>query len=60
VEETMAVKIDKEKCVGCGVCVDVCPTEALSVVGDFAECDADLCVDCGTCIPECPTEAISE
>ncbi len=56
----MAVKIDKEKCVACGVCVDVCPTEALSVEGDFAVCDADLCVDCGVCIPECPTEAISE
>ncbi|MDP8226353.1 4Fe-4S dicluster domain-containing protein [bacterium] len=56
----MAVKIDKEKCVGCGVCVDVCPTEALSIEDDIAVCDADKCVDCGVCIPECPTEAISE
>lgn len=59
-EERMAVKIDKEKCVACGVCVDVCPTEALSVEGDYAVCNAELCVDCGACIPECPTEAISE
>ena len=56
----MAVNIDKGKCIGCGVCVEVCPTDALSLEDDIAVCDADLCVDCGVCIPECPEEAISE
>ena len=56
----MAVKIDKELCTGCGVCVDTCPTEALSLEDDIAVCDEDLCVDCGVCIPECPSEAITE
>jgi Fe-S-cluster-containing hydrogenase component 2 len=56
----MAVNIDKEKCTGCGTCVDVCPSDALSLVDEKAVCDAELCIDCYICIPECPEEAISE
>lgn len=56
----MAVKIDKELCTGCAVCVDVCPTEALSIKDELCVVDDDACVDCGACIPECPVEAISE
>ncbi len=56
----MAVTISASDCVGCGVCVDACPTEALSVEDDVCVVDAEKCVDCSTCISECPTEAISE
>lgn len=56
----MAVNIDKDKCTGCGTCVEVCPTDALSLVDEKAVCDPDLCIDCYICIPECPEEAISE
>ena len=55
----MAVKIDAEKCTACGLCVDACPSDALTV-GDVAECNAEDCTDCGTCVDECPQEAISE
>jgi ferredoxin len=58
-EEPMAVKIDKETCIGCGACVDVCPVSALSLVDDKAVCDADICIDCGACIPTCPVAAIT-
>ena len=54
----MAVTIDVDECVGCGVCADACPADALTVDGK-CEVDADKCVDCGTCIDECPTDAIS-
>lgn len=54
----MAVTINAEECVACGVCVDACPTDALSV-DDVCVVDADTCIDCGTCIEECPTDAIS-
>jgi ferredoxin len=56
----MAVKIDKETCIGCGACVDVCPVTALSMEDGKAVCDADTCIDCGACISTCPTQAISE
>ncbi|MBN1363494.1 MAG: 4Fe-4S binding protein [Syntrophaceae bacterium] len=51
-------KIDKEKCVGCGVCVNVCPQEAISIVDNKARIDADKCVDCGRCVQVCPQGAI--
>ncbi|HMA99917.1 MAG TPA: 4Fe-4S binding protein [Spirochaetota bacterium] len=55
----MAVKINQEKCTGCGDCVDVCPSEALKVEGDKCQVDVDECTDCEACIDECPEGAIS-
>ena len=57
--ETMAVTIDKDKCTGCGTCVDTCPVEALKLENDKAVVDADTCIDCGTCVDDCPEGAIS-
>lgn len=55
----MTVQIDKEKCIGCGACIDVCPVAALSMDGDKAKVDPEACIDCGACISECPVEAIA-
>jgi NAD-dependent dihydropyrimidine dehydrogenase PreA subunit len=55
----MAVTIDKEKCTGCGACVDVCPVDALKLEDDKAVVDPETCIDCGTCVDECPVEAIT-
>ena len=51
-------KVDKEKCVGCGVCVEACPAQVISMVDGKAEINADKCVDCGRCVQVCPQEAI--
>jgi len=56
--QTMAVTIDKEKCTGCGTCVDTCPVEALKIVDSKAVVDPDTCIDCGSCVDECPEGAI--
>ncbi len=53
----MAVKVDLEKCDGCGTCVDICPVEAIKV-NDKAKIDEDECVGCGACVDECPQEAL--
>jgi Fe-S-cluster-containing hydrogenase component 2 len=50
--------VDKEKCIGCGQCVDICPAEAIKVDNDIAVV-SDECIECGACADECPTEAIS-
>ncbi|MBN1860687.1 MAG: 4Fe-4S binding protein [Candidatus Thermoplasmatota archaeon] len=55
----MAVKVDKEKCTGCGACVTACPVEALKVVNEKVEVNEDTCIDCGTCVDECPVQALS-
>ncbi len=56
----MAVKIDKEKCTGCGDCIEVCPVEALKLEDEKSVCDEDECTDCLACVDECPEEAITE
>jgi len=55
----MAAIVNAETCTGCGVCVDVCPVEAIKVEDDLAKIDAELCTDCAACVDECPTGAIS-
>ena len=55
----MAVKVDLEKCTGCGTCAEVCPVEAIKIGNDKAQIDEEECVDCGTCVEECPEGALS-
>jgi Pyruvate/2-oxoacid:ferredoxin oxidoreductase delta subunit len=52
------VVIDREICLSCGLCVDLCPEEAISM-NDTVTVDPDKCTGCGTCVEECPNEAIS-
>ena len=54
----MAAVVNKEKCTGCGTCVDLCPVEAIKLEDNIAVVDADQCVDCGSCENECPVEEI--
>ncbi|WP_071135131.1 indolepyruvate ferredoxin oxidoreductase subunit alpha [Millionella massiliensis] len=54
----MAYKIDPDKCVACGTCIDECPVGAISA-GDVYVIDASACTECGTCADVCPAEAIA-
>jgi formate hydrogenlyase subunit 6/NADH:ubiquinone oxidoreductase subunit I len=49
--------IDAEKCTVCGLCVDVCPTEAINPYGIY-QIDSILCTGCGLCRESCPVNAI--
>lgn len=55
----MAAKVSKDKCTGCGQCIKVCPTEAISMVKEKAVIAPEECIYCETCIDECPKDAIS-
>ena len=51
-------QVNKEKCIGCKACIDVCPVGAISMVDDKAQIDGAKCIDCGRCAQTCPQEAI--
>ncbi|TAK31112.1 MAG: 4Fe-4S dicluster domain-containing protein [Chloroflexota bacterium] len=53
----MAVVVDKEKCVGCGVCVPTCSVDALRTWG-VVSVDEEACFDCLVCVPHCPADAL--
>ncbi|MFH1657493.1 MAG: 4Fe-4S binding protein [bacterium] len=53
-------KVDKEKCIGCGTCVQTCPNNAIKVGEDGkAEIDQEKCQNCGRCVEVCPMQAIA-
>ena len=68
------MRIDQEKCLGCGECLAYCPVKAITLnrrrrrsaegeqTRDFAEIDFDECVECSNCLrfADCPTDAISQ
>ncbi len=54
------IKIDEEKCDGCGLCIPNCPEGALGVIDGKARLISDLlCDGLGACLGECPRGAIS-
>ncbi len=54
------IKIDEEKCNGCGACIPNCPEGALKVIDGKLRLVSDLfCDGLGACIGHCPTGAIA-
>jgi len=54
------IKIDEEKCTGCGLCVPDCPEGALQIIDGKARLISDLfCDGLGACIGSCPEGAIT-
>ncbi len=54
------VKIDPDKCDGCGLCVPSCAEGAIQIINGKAVLAADnLCDGLGACLGECPKDAIS-
>lgn len=60
-----AYSVDPKTCIGCQLCVSVCPTKAISMSGGKAVIDKDKCINCGICAngdnndyTGCPVQAI--
>ena len=52
--------IDPQACTGCGICVERCPTDAISLnEAGWAQRDESACLGCGVCSRFCPEEAIA-
>ncbi|HEY9609394.1 NIL domain-containing protein [Allocoleopsis sp.] len=55
------ILIDEERCVDCGLCTGVCPTQALTLDPESFKLNfmRSRCIVCEQCIPTCPVQAIS-
>ncbi len=54
------IKIDEEKCNGCGICAEACHEGAIAMIdGKAGLVRDDYCDGLGDCLPACPTGAIT-
>lgn len=54
------IKIDEEKCTGCGLCVPGCHEEAIKIIDGKARLVSDVfCDGLGACLGECPEGALT-
>jgi nitroreductase/NAD-dependent dihydropyrimidine dehydrogenase PreA subunit len=58
-DRSVTTRIDAERCIGCGLCVRVCPAGTLAMANDKARVVGDQSLNCGHCAAACPVEAVS-
>ncbi len=57
-ERTVTTVIDDSLCTGCGLCVNVCPSETITMQDGKARVTGDQSLNCGHCMAVCPVEAV--
>ena len=50
--------VEKEDCIGCELCVEICPVDVIYIEGEKAEIDLKGCIRCGECHGVCPQNAV--
>ena len=58
IDRTVATRIDQEKCIGCELCIKVCPSDTISMQDGKAQVTGDRSLQCGHCAAVCPVDAI--
>ncbi len=64
-EQNQVIHVDRDRCDGCAMCIDTCPTNALEIVANknrpgkkIVFVHPKLCKGCGVCQATCPKEAL--
>jgi len=63
------LELNRDKCLGCGICADQCPKEAIeyfpaefkgikALTRPSIDFDTEKCVLCGECVATCPLDAL--
>ncbi len=59
-KNVVTLGLDVDKCIGCGMCTEVCPHAVFVLRERKARIeDRDACMECGACARNCPVGAIS-
>jgi ferredoxin len=59
-KDVVTLGMHQDKCVGCGMCLLVCPHAVFGLNNGVAVIqDRDACIECGACAVNCPVDAIS-
>jgi uncharacterized protein (DUF362 family)/NAD-dependent dihydropyrimidine dehydrogenase PreA subunit len=60
IDRSVAVSpvVNRDLCIGCGECVEICPGRALTMEGEFPRVDLGKCIQCFCCQELCPQKGI--
>lgn len=56
----LIANIDENRCIGCGVCLEACPFDAIiGALGQMHTVIVNECIGCKLCVNPCPVDCIS-
>lgn len=59
IRDVVTLQLNQQRCIGCGMCINVCPHAVFEMVGKKAQIvNRDGCMECGACAQNCPATAI--
>ena len=58
IDRKVTTIIDPVKCIGCGLCVKVCPSATITMQDEKAVVSGDRSLQCGHCAAVCPVDAV--
>ena len=59
-KDKLGLRVRRDLCLGCGLCVETCPRQAISLQSGLAQIDQNRCNHCVLCLAVCPQGAIIE